>query len=180
MRQNIGSIKAMRFDNSIAKSMLTNFNEIIRFQNQLSQSSISNVITKRFAAELAKNSNLLANQFKFAFPEIRIPVDLFALQHSSGLLALQAIRHNQSGQVKFTEDIISRINTIGDQARQGEIIDERAIDIIIQTLGRMEETLIALQTNAKSNELKLLTIEDIRFYFNLILSLALFIIPYIG
>lgn len=134
-----------------------------------------------FTSEFAKTQKLFTDQIKFQIPEIKIPIGFQladALRQSSILAALQAIRHNQVGEIRLSQDIISRINEISSQVRTGEEVNDNAIDGIIQTLNRIEDTLYTLQNNLKTPGQKLLTIEDIRFYIGLIVSLVLFLIPY--
>lgn len=136
-----------------------------------------------FASEIAKTHKLLIDQFKFQIPEIKIPI-VFQLtdsiRQSSIFAALHAVRHGQVGEIQLSEGIISRINEISSQIRDGDEINDSAFEVVIQTLNRIEDTLDTLQSSLKAPEQKLLTIEDIRFYIGLIVSLVLFVIPYLG
>ena len=100
-----------------------------------------------FADEFAKTHKLLIDQFKFQIPEIKIPIDFQAVEafrQSSALSALHAVRHSQVGEIRLSGDIISRINEISSQIREGEEINDNAIEAVIQTLNRIEDTLDTL------------------------------------
>jgi hypothetical protein len=136
-----------------------------------------------FASEFAKTNKLLVDQIKFQIPDIKAPIDsqvLEALRQSSALASLHAVRHSQVGEIRLSEETISRINEISNQVRDGEEISSKAIEAVVQTLARIEDTLNALQSNVKAGEQKLLTIEDIRFLIGLIFTVVFFIIPYAG
>lgn len=135
------------------------------------------------ADEIAKTHRLLIGRLKFQIPEIKIPIGFQladAIRQSSTFVALHAVRHSQVGEIRLSEDIISRISEIGSQVREGDEINDSAVEVVIQTLDRIQDTLDTLQTGLKAPGQKLLTIEDIRFYIGLIVSLVLFVIPYMG
>lgn len=126
--------------------------------------------------KLLSDQMKLADSVRVHFPSALIE----SFKHSSLAVALQASRIGEFEEYQSSSDFAETVSVISNEMVTGGKISTTRLDAITETLNKIEMTLRALESEVKDPSIKLLSLENIKFYLEIIIAFVLFVIPFIS
>lgn len=154
-------LQSITFGNDLAKLMAPTLSALSQFNATM---------------KLLSDQMKLADSFKVHFPSTLIE----SFKHSSLAVALQASRLGRFEEYKSSGDFAGTVSVISDEMVTDGKISTTRLDAIAETLDKIETTLRALESEIRDPSVKLLSLESIKFYLEIIIAFVLFTIPYIS
>ncbi|WP_276374322.1 SH3 domain-containing protein [Chryseolinea sp. H1M3-3] len=154
-------LQSITFGNDFAKMMKPTISALSEFNTTM---------------KLLSDRMKVADNFKVHFPSPLIE----SFKHNSIAIALQASRLGQFDEYESSSDFADTVSVLGNDMITDGKISTKQLDAIAEVLEKIEATLSALESGIKDPSIRLLSLENVKFYLEIIVAFVLFIIPYMS